>query len=152
GNTSLSSPSATGGILISSGLINLFFCTITQNMGATGILVASSFYSDEDHWGSLVLKNTIIVTTPIVIDPNALHSTVQSEGYNLVERANGAFFQQSGDRMIQDPTSVFEGGTPHLANNGGPTQTVALRPNSENPAYNAIPVDACHIPEIQDVQ
>ena len=146
-----SSSSSSSAIFVSSGLVSLLFCTVAHSVEKTGILVTSSFYSDEDHEGSLILKNTIIAT-PIVIDPNAVHSTVQSEGYNLVERVNSAFFQQSSDRVIQDPSAVFAGGIPHLANNGGPTQTVALRSNPDNPAYNVIPVDICHIPEIQDAQ
>jgi transcriptional regulator with XRE-family HTH domain len=147
-NISLSSSSDSGGIFLSSGVIDLFFCTIIHNRGKTGILVESSFYSDEDHWGSLTLSNTIVFTTSIRIAPDAPHSTVQSKGYNLIERANAGFFRQPGDRVIQDPAAVFEGGIPHLASNGGPTQTIALNLSSHNPAYNAIPIGACHIPEI----
>lgn len=151
-NSTVPSAAAISGISLSSGVITLLFCTIANNKGIPGILVAPSIYSNESHQGSLMVKNTLVVATTIALDHQTRLSTVQSEGYNLVERTNATFFQQSGDSVIQDPSVVFEGGTSRLAKNGGPTQTIALRPNADNPAYNAIPINACHISEIQDAQ
>jgi hypothetical protein len=61
--------------------------------------------------------------------------TVTSQGYNL-ESGIDCGFTATGDQQNTDPLLSPDG----LANNGGPTQTVALQ--SDSPAVNKIPADA----------
>ena len=59
---------------------------------------------------------------------------VESGGYNI-ESADTCGFQATGDLVNQAPNLV------PLADNGGPTETHWLQPNS--PAINAIPFSRC---------
>src|SRR5947209_17233653 len=49
-----------------------------------------------------------------------------------------------------DLTKIFD--PQGLQNNGGPTETYALRPLSDNPALGRIPLKACHITSIFNSQ
>jgi hypothetical protein len=156
-NNTSSGQNGNSGIFTAGGKITLLFCTIVHNAGPHGILLEDGLSSDtNDIPGLLVLQNTIVVATSIVIysdpiSPQAPSSSVQSQGYNLFEHPNAHFFHSSGDTIIQDPAAVFADGIPRLTNNGGPTPTIALRISSNNPAYNTIPLDACYISTTADL-
>lgn len=127
------------------GKTTLVFCTLVENRGK-GIAMSIPDVVDEKTT-TTIIQNTILVSTPIVIqDPG---SVFQSKGYNLVDATNAHFFQQIGDRVIQDPFDLFENGA-LLGQNGGGTQTIKLRTGSE--ADNVIPVQACHIQNIYNMQ
>lgn len=125
------------------GKTTLAFCTVAENT-ATSIVVSSA--TKETH-SSTFIQNTILVSLSIVID--GASSAFQSNGYNLVDAANASFFQQTGDRIIRDPATLFAPGN-LPGSNGGVTQTLKIRVGSG--AYNTIPVQACHIQAIYNTQ
>jgi streptogramin lyase len=81
---------------------------------------------------------------------------VTTGGYNLFQNIDGVSFNdprrlQYTDKVVDTVDSIF---APHaqLQDNGGPTQTIALFPSLNNPAIGIIPLQYCHISEIQDKQ
>lgn len=85
-----------------------------------------------NYGGSLTSKNSIFANGS---SGGNCHGTVSSAGYNLSDDSFcSTSFTQPGD-MNNTPAGLDTGG---LKNNGGPTQTIAILPNS--PAFNAIPL------------
>jgi hypothetical protein len=138
-----SSPHANSIYTNGGGKTILAFCTVTEKTMA-GIVVNST---TKETQSSMLIQNTILLSTSIMIDDP--FSVFQSNGYNLVDAKNASFFQQKGDRIIHDPTTLFVTGD-LLALNGGATQTLKIRVGSE--AYAIIPVQACHIQAIYNAQ
>jgi hypothetical protein len=84
---------------------------------------------------------------------NPIVGVITSRGYNIVQHMSSDNFNSSTahatDHSVDDLTEVF-GTHPQLQNNGGPTQTFALLPDPQNPAFNMIPRSACQMKEVYD--
>jgi hypothetical protein len=95
------------------------------------------------------IRNSIVVSNPADPSPD-ISGTLISSGYNLFQDNSGATFnpttrpQHATDKTlsVNDLTSLFAYPV-RLQDNGGPTRTLALPPDS--PAVDQIPLDACHI-------
>ncbi|BDV44551.1 fibronectin type III [Geotalea uraniireducens] len=126
-NVTISDNSATaqgGGIANSGGAATLVNVTVANNNATTlggGIAVAG---------GTLAIKNSIVAGNSAATGPD-IAGTVTSQGYNLIQDSAGATItgDSTGNLTGQDPLL----GT--LADNGGPTMTMALLNNS--PAIDA---------------
>jgi len=119
--------------------------------GATGSVVNSTFFSNSaglsgaatDGGDALMLKSSLFANNFLVDgvgNPYASGSCtgVLSRGYNLSDDNYCAAFLTQASDLNNTPPNVDPNG---LANNGGPTPTVALFPGS--PAVDAISVAAC---------
>jgi hypothetical protein len=109
--------------------VELLFTTINGNFASSG----SGIWSLSGIIGS---KGTLIANNPpancFLASPNLVHSY----GYNLADDASCSL-SGTGD-LSNAPAGVDPSG---LQNNGGPTRTVALLPNS--PAVDHIPPGDC---------
>jgi hypothetical protein len=84
---------------------------------------------------STVLKGTIIANNTAPVGPDCFGGPT-SGGYNLIRKTlDCPFVKKSTDKVHVDPRLGV------LASNGGPTQTVGLKPAS--PAHDAIPKLSC---------
>lgn len=139
-----------GGINNSSGTINLYHVTISDNIadsnddahGEGGGIYSSS--------GTVNLEHTIVAGNTVVV--SATHSaadcdgTVTSQGYNMVGQNTGCPSNVAGDHTV-NPAIVFTTVLGPLADNGGdtgngvPLLTHALL--SGSPAIDAIPAAGC---------
>lgn len=109
--------------------LEMRFCTIVGNAGGegSGIAVASA---------GVELAASIVFGNAGAPDLGGLVSGVVSQGFNL-------FGSLGGETSLADPTDLV-GEAPllgELSDNGGPTPTMLLQP--ESPAVDAIPADAC---------
>lgn len=133
-----------GGAIENDGAGTITDCTITNNtalqdsayehgLGGGGI---SNF---TDLGGSTTLKNTIIAVNHSPSHPDIASSTdlpvVTSEGYNLIGDGTGAEITPTTGDQIGTANAPIDPMLGPLANNGGPTQTCALLPDS--PAIDA---------------
>ncbi len=123
GNTS-----NTGSGLFNDSVLNIVNSTIVENSG-TGDGVSSN--------GVIYFTNTIVALNGEngVVNCGG-NGTFNSNGYNL-ENADSCNFAGAGDQPNTDPLFDSEG----LKDNGGPTQTYALQPQS--PAVDAGDNTAC---------
>ena len=130
-NSTFSENTATsiGGGIDNTGLLSVTNCTFSHNsavgIGGGGI--------DNEPLGSTTLKGTIMAAEP----GGNCGGLITDAGYNISDEVSCP---------IASGTSVVDSTTLHLdpaglANNGGPTQTIALEPNSQ--AVDFIPVAAC---------
>jgi hypothetical protein len=122
-----------GGGILNEGTLTLTNTTFSGNSGHSyygyggGAIL---FYS-----GSATLKNTIVANSLSGGNCFVVHSVPTSQGHNLSDDGSCAgFFIFVGD-LNNTPAGLDPSG---LQNNGGPTKTIALLPNS--PAVDAIPV------------
>ena len=130
GNSTLSSEGQ-GGAIWNAGIANLSFSTFAGNSAAFG---GSGVFNGGT---ALVVKGTLLAdNAPDNCDDGA--ATFSSDGYNLSDDTScGAIFTATGDN-----NGVSAGLDPAgLADNGGPTPTIALL--SSSPAVDAIPVADC---------
>lgn len=120
-----------GGVRNSGGTLTLNHCTLTGNEGVGGGLKTGAN-------GTATVKNSIIAYNKLGdhTTPNDCAGVVTSLGYNLVSDGS-AGLTGTGDLNNTDPLLG------PLADNGGPTRTHALLPNS--PALDAVPVASCSV-------
>lgn len=124
--------STKGGTIESYGIMTLTHVTVSGN--STGLRVG----------GPVTLANSIVANTTggdnctftILGTPNALPAQIMSQGYNL---DSGASCKLTGNTDLSGKDPLLG----PLTDNGGPTQTHALRQGS--PALDAIPADICTI-------
>jgi CSLREA domain-containing protein len=126
-NSTFSGNSATdGGGIYNGGMLEVTNSTFSGNSASTqggAILNASDW----------TLRNTILANSPSGGNCNSIGNPLIDGGYNIeFFPGNTCSFNASTSKSNTDPQ--FAGG---LANNGGPTQTIALQPTS--PAVDAIP-------------
>ena len=116
------------------------------SVGGTAQITNSTFGNNpESIGGGGALSNagsTVLIQNSIVANSangGNCAGTISSEGYNLSSDSTCAF-SSSGDRNGQSPSNIAldPGG---LANNGGPTETIALESGSY--AIDAIPIANC---------
>jgi parallel beta-helix repeat protein len=125
-----------GGGVFNGGMATLTNCTVSGNAATTGGGVYNSGYPA----ATLTLANTIVAgNTASGSGPDAF-GTVNSLGYNLVGITDGSTGWR-GDGSVRDHDQIGTSASPldpllgPLADNGGPTQTMALLPGS--PAIDA---------------
>jgi hypothetical protein len=162
-NSTISDNTATGsyggGIFIqnydvnSSVHVDLTFSTIYDNTAHGGGNIAIENINSNGKAVKQVshvkISNCIVVSKPAHPGPD-ISGTLISYGYNLFQNNSGATFdpatriQHGIDKMlsVNDLTRLFADPV-RLQNNGGPTKTLALAPDS--PAVDQIPLAACHI-------
>jgi fibronectin-binding autotransporter adhesin len=130
-----------GGVAIGTGASSLIDNTVARNTasGTGGLLVVQGgglFGSS-----STTLRATIIGLNSAPTGPDCYGGPV-SGGHNLIGNDTGCSFTHlSTDKVNKDPK------LDPLAANGGPTETILLKPTS--PALNAVPTAVCPIPTDQ---
>ena len=130
GNSTLSGNRAArnGGALLNYGAVRLDYVTLAHNQAAGG---ASGISGGR---GSLTLKASLIAN-----DCSMSDTELQTGGYNFVN-AGGCTIglaPATGDLFVFD----YDSGLLPLADNGGPTHTMALADGS--PALDRVPAEAC---------
>jgi len=127
-----------GGIFNRLGLTVIQYSTITANTASTGrgSGVASSgsnyFTARTEVTHSIIAGNT---NEDIAVTDNTSNNSFQSNGFNLIGTAGGAFDVLDNFTAIGDQTGITNPMLGPLADNGGPTLTHALLPGS--PAIDA---------------
>jgi hypothetical protein len=129
-----------GGALFNQGTLTVTSTTIAGNSaaggaggsdafgitpGASGSGLGGGLYIDS---GTATLTNTIVASNTADAAPD-VNGAVTSQGYNLIGSTTGGSGFAATDLLNVNP------GLGPLANNGGPTQTMALL--SDSPAINA---------------
>ena len=146
-----------GGILINSPIkssdvitqADLTFNTIYDNTAHGGGDIAIDDIDSGVQVSKVKIKNSIVAGDPTHPESDIM-GMLTSYGYNLFQDKAGAIFdptthtQHSTDKILSanDLRTLFTNPV-KLQNNGGPTRTLALAPNS--PAIDQIPLAACHI-------
>jgi acyl-[acyl carrier protein]--UDP-N-acetylglucosamine O-acyltransferase len=156
-----------GGGIRNSGTLTVTNSTISGNIllnpGDPAVLVGGGIFNGfPGDPGELELKNTIVAgniqgAPPFGSGPpkpmdcvNDLGSTFTSLGFNLVgvtpSDDTACAFTATGDVenvAVADVLATDANGDPVLADNGGPTETIALLDAAGNPALDAVPPDQC---------
>jgi CSLREA domain-containing protein len=134
GNTAAN---AGGGIFADGGRTAVEHSTITKNTAPSG---AGSGVGSFGTQNSTSVRSTIIsANTNTDVDFGTTTNSFVSNGYNLIGSGNatGAFNKPGDQTGVSDPKLGA------LADNGGPTKTIALQPGGEtqpaSPAIDAIP-------------
>ncbi len=146
-NNSASASSSTnkgGGIANFSGTLNLTSSTLSNNF-ASGSSSNNEGGGIASYGGTVNAKNTIIAQNTASTGPD-FNGTAISQGYNLIGKEDGSTGFTNGvnqDQVgsIAMPLDPLLG---PLANNGGPTQTMALLPGSpalDKGISNGLPTD-----------
>jgi hypothetical protein len=132
-SVSVSGTGSGGGILNDGGLLTITNSTFSGNSaeldGGGGILVVGGIT------GSASVKSTILAANA----GSNCTGTITDAGYNISDDATCGF-AKTGSANNGDGVNPMLSPT-GLANNGGPTQTIALLPGS--PAIDAIPLAHC---------
>jgi hypothetical protein len=149
-NSASSMEGGFGGGIFNEGTLNAAFDTFYSNStegavrGGAGAGIyncaAAIFGSDCSNAGSASLKSTILELNTTSQSGNHIsdncYGPITDAGYNISDDAT-CNFTATGSLNNTDPQLSSAG----LANNGGPTQTIAL--SSRSPAINAIPLADC---------
>jgi hypothetical protein len=75
----------------------------------------------------------------------SIEGAITSGGYNVIQQMSSVPFvgkTQSTDRSVNDLSHVFHP-SPISPNKNDPTLTYQLTPETNNPALNAVPINAC---------
>jgi hypothetical protein len=122
-----------GGIDNQSGTFNLYNSTVAANSaGSVTGLGGGIFYSG----GSINLLNTIVAANSASSGRDVSStSNFSSLGHNLISRTDGSAGGWAGSDLTGTNASPLSAQLGALANNGGPTKTMALQ--SDSPAKNA---------------
>jgi hypothetical protein len=141
---SATSPAAGGtsnawgaGIAAASGPSTLLNTTVAGNTTAASGAIVSRLAGGLYATSNLTLRATILANNTASIGPDCAGGPV-SAGHNLIRTSAGCSFTRKGsDRLGKAPRLGS------LRSNGGPTQTMAVRPAS--PARNAVAGAACTV-------
>ncbi|MGO9062702.1 MAG: choice-of-anchor Q domain-containing protein [Candidatus Binataceae bacterium] len=130
-NSTFSGNTATGGgAILNTGTVNVTNSTFSGNVAETGGAIYTAIT------GTVVLKSVILADATMANQNCALKGgTIVDDGYNISDD-DSCGFSATGSHNSIDP--MLAGG---LADNGGPTQTIALQ--STSPAIDAIPFGSC---------
>jgi hypothetical protein len=129
-----------GGVVVSAANFGIVDATIVGNRlsggGSSTNIVGGGIYMGG---GATTLEASILAQNKVVgagaTGPNCV-GTLTSGGYNLLGTASGCAFGAVGSDMLNKQPRVGK-----LANNGGPTRTLAL--DVKSVAVDAIPRGAC---------
>jgi hypothetical protein len=128
---------ATGGGIHNKGYAHLWYCTLSQNKNLDSSPTAATG-GGIDNWGELHLGGTLITDNETfaagqvfppgqdVYQPS--YATAVSLGYNFIGVNTVLNFPATGGNLFGSPTVTAD--LQPLADNGGPTLTHALGPNS----------------------
>ncbi len=141
-----------GGMVFSGTQANITFCTIYSNKAAHdggGISIQDFNFNNNVTRSQVEMRNSIVVANRAHTGHDIL-GTLTSDGYNLFQDNAGATFDPATSKQhgtdktvsVNDLTKLFAAPV-GLQNNGGPTRTYALGPDS--PAIDAIPLQYCQI-------
>jgi hypothetical protein len=135
-NSTISGNSAdkAGGGILNEGKLTLTNGTISGNGGVP--FFGSGVYNGWD--GTATLRNTIVANS--TLGPNCYGSIIDG-GYNIEDADTCRFKRATGSLPKTDPLLDPAG----LSDNGGPTQTIALQPDS--PAVDLVGQSACPPPQ-----
>jgi hypothetical protein len=123
-----SAPDGAGGGIFNRGTVTLTNCTLsndyaTDNGGGGGIV----------NTGTLNLTNTIVAGNSAANGPDILnYGTVKTADHNLIGDGTGSGISNgvNGNQVGGNGNPVIDPKLEDLASNGGPTQTMALKPGS----------------------
>ena len=140
GNTAIHPNGSGAGIYNNAGTVTLTNSTLSGNQANpsttyNGAVILPAPGSGGGIWngGTVNIKNTIVAQNTAATDPD-VSGSFASGGYNLIGDGTGSTgFTAVGDRVGTAAAPVDPLLNP-LADNGGPTQTLALQPGS--PAIN----------------
>jgi hypothetical protein len=138
-----------GGGIYNQGTMTITSSTISGNDATSG----SDIYnggSDMPASSQLRIRNSIVGGDPAHPGPDIGGEVLTSYGYNLFQDNSGATFDSTKHTLygpdkilsVSDLTSLFASPV-GLRYNGGPTETLRLAKNSNNPAIDKIPVKDC---------
>jgi serine/threonine protein kinase len=133
---------AGGGITLFGSLATITFSTIYDNAAQNG--GGLSIQAKGNQPSQVTIGNSIVAGNRAPVDADIV-GTLTSDGHNLIQNAS----QASGNFAEAD----LIGMSPNLRalhNNGGPTQTHALVPDSS--VIDAVPSEACHLDTIRTDQ
>ncbi|MEM1093376.1 MAG: choice-of-anchor Q domain-containing protein [Bacteroidota bacterium] len=117
GNSAGNAPG--GGFFISGGTVKISHSTITGNHAGGGSGTGGGIRRSG---GTVTLKNTILAGNTSTNGSSDCQGTITSAGHNLVGTTSGCGFSVTpGDRIN------INANLDALANNGGPTQTIAMQ-------------------------
>ena len=137
--------SSGGGIAVYSTEPNIFlgFCTIYRNK--VGKNSGSAIFLNAINPNFAYMQANIVAMNDTDRNSAITGGTIHSRGYNLVQNMtstnSGLKPTETTDRSVNDTTKIF-GSTPKLEGSGS-TATYILQSSSDNPAINAIPLQAC---------
>jgi hypothetical protein len=151
---------ATSRGIVFSAHLDLTFSTMYDNTSHDGGDIAiedvsspqNVYIKPSKQLSQVTIRNSIIADNPAHPGPDIV-GMLTSYGYNLFQDNSGATFdpatnkQHNTDRTlsVNDQSTLFAAPV-GLRNNGGPTKTLMLAPDS--PAVDQIPLDACQINNI----
>lgn len=118
-----------GGGIFNDGTLTLSYSTLSANRGAADGL-GGGFFVGVNGVGTTTIISTILANTTASTGPDCAGGNLTDGGYNIASDASCGF-TNSSSRMSTDPLLG------PLADNGGPTQTMALLAGSL--AINLIP-------------
>ena len=131
-----------GGIYVNGGLVTLTNCTVAYNTANSpggwsggGIFAYNGYgQTDVSPLPSVVLNNTIVaintdIDPSVAGNPDDLNGSAVAGSFNLIGDSTGDFTGITNG-VNGNQIGVTNLGLGSLANNGGPTQTIALLPGS----------------------
>jgi hypothetical protein len=129
-NCTLSNNSAIGlgGAIANGGGVTLTNCTVANNSAHNGGGIANP----TGNGGTLVLTNTIVADNNATFAGPDIFGTVNTADHDLVGNASGSMgISNGGGNLVGgNGNPVIDPRLGPLQNNGGPTQTLALLPDS----------------------
>jgi len=142
--TSGSQGSNGGGIEANGPQGTIDFCTIYGNTSSQGGGLNLEAKAGDGTATSVTSKNTLFANNSASTGPD-IAGKVTTEGYNLVQRFDGADFNDPDHRHSTDHAGSLADLKidAQLRANGGPTSTYALL--SDSPAINQVPTSACDV-------
>jgi CSLREA domain-containing protein len=123
----------TGGAIDNSGVTNVSFSTVANNSAFPGN--GGGIANQNDEQESQTTLRGVILASNSGGDCDQVNGSIVDDGYNIADDSTFAFSGTSRDGT--DPLLSSAG----PANNGGPTETVALQKTS--PAIDAVPLAQC---------
>jgi hypothetical protein len=124
-----------GGIFNSYSTLNLNSSTISNNNAGAGGGVSNGEPLFGVSGGTLMIRNTIIVSNTVWSASPDCRYVISTAGYNLIGNNSGCTFSASTGDLVGTSASPINPRLTPLQNNGGPTLTHALL--SGSPAINA---------------
>lgn len=125
-----------GGAVFDVGATTLTYCTITQNTASQEFSSGRTYDGgggvsnfDPQFFASSTLRDTIVAGNSSPVNPDVA-GAITSQGYNLVGDGTGGTINPTTGDQIGTAGSPIDPLLRALANNGGPTDTCALRRGS----------------------
>jgi predicted outer membrane repeat protein len=130
-STFYANKAGTGGGIFNGGVLTVTNSTFSGNSASEAGGAISAF-------GTVTLRGTVVANSPF---GGNCSGQPTDGGYNVSDDSSCGFTQATGSLPNTDPLLDPAG----LSDNGGPTKTIALQP--ESPAVDLVAQDACPPPE-----